>query len=113
MAPFAIPMKKGSKYRELFRQRLIRQLEVGIINRAHRIWVARKPNCEPGAGEFNSVGIHELRFLCILLGVGIVLAVVILGLELAWMKWMKRYEKRTRIPPSGVNLGNAYGGFLH
>ncbi|XP_062557222.1 uncharacterized protein LOC134222094 [Armigeres subalbatus] len=86
VAPFSIPVKKGSKYRNLFRQRLIWQMEVGIIHRTHMIWVAQKPKCESGVAAFNSVGLHELRSLYIFLGIGLAVALSILGAELYWMR---------------------------
>lgn len=87
LPPFGIPVKKGSKYRELIRQRLVRQQEVGIIRRFNKIWIAQKPMCESGILTFTSVGVTELRYAYIYIVAGYVVALLLVGGEIVWQKW--------------------------
>ncbi|XP_050072691.1 ionotropic receptor 75a-like [Anopheles maculipalpis] len=86
LAPFGIPIVKGSKYRELIRQRLMRQREVGIIRRFNIIWIHQKPQCENQNSGYSSVGLVEMRFLYFFLAVGFLIAVMTLGGERAWWR---------------------------
>ncbi|XP_055604327.1 uncharacterized protein LOC129752578 [Uranotaenia lowii] len=81
LPPFSIPLSKGSKYRELIRQRLLWQKEVGIVRRYNVLWIAPKPRCESGAAEFTSVGMNELRSAYIWMLVGFGIAFVLLAIE--------------------------------
>ncbi|XP_055623364.1 uncharacterized protein LOC129766793 [Toxorhynchites rutilus septentrionalis] len=87
LPPFGIPVVKGSKYRELIRQRLVKQQEVGIIRRFNRIWLSQKPVCESGSLAFNSVGLIELRYAYFYVAAGYAAAIILIGVEIAWNRW--------------------------
>lgn len=57
----AVPMIKGSPYRDIFAARLRWQREVGLVDRIAKIWVPQKPKCESSVGGFVSVGLTEAR----------------------------------------------------
>ncbi|XP_058827986.1 glutamate receptor ionotropic, kainate glr-3-like [Topomyia yanbarensis] len=97
LPPFSIPVVKGSKYRELFRQRLIRQREVGIIKRFNLIWIAQKPRCENGFAAFSSVGLTELRYAYILMVIGYGVAFGLLAGEIVCSRCRYKYDKRANI----------------
>ncbi|XP_055604326.1 glutamate receptor ionotropic, kainate glr-3-like [Uranotaenia lowii] len=99
LPPFSVPVVKGSKYRELFKQRLIWQREVGIIRRFNLIWIAQKPTCEEGAAEFTSVGLKELRHSYYVMLVGFGIAFIILAFEFGW----KKKKNRTQVGTAWVN----------
>nr|XP_019531056.2 uncharacterized protein LOC109402795 [Aedes albopictus] len=120
VAPFSIPVRKGSKYRELIRQRLTWQMEVGIMHRAHMIWIAQKPKCEAGVAAFNSVGTEEMRFLYKLLPVGMALAWFILGAELYRKRRLQKREANAgsfgsekAVANSEMKMDLVYDGYLH
>ncbi|XP_055529432.1 uncharacterized protein LOC129721183 [Wyeomyia smithii] len=92
LPPFSIPVLKGSKYRELFRQRLIRQREVGIIKRFNLIWIAQKPRCENSFTAFTSVGLTELRYAYIFMVIGCGAAFVVLVGEVVWNRCKSKYK---------------------
>ncbi|EDS35584.1 ionotropic glutamate receptor-invertebrate [Culex quinquefasciatus] len=97
LPPFSIPVLKGSKYRELLRQRLIWQREVGIIRRYNLIWIAQKPTCESGAAAFNSVGLNELRYVCIFMIIGFGVAFLLLACEIAWKKQQNKRISKAKL----------------
>ncbi|XP_038117043.1 uncharacterized protein LOC6043801 [Culex quinquefasciatus] len=97
LPPFSIPVLKGSKYRELLRQRLIWQREVGIIRRYNLIWIAQKPTCESGAAAFNSVGLNELRYVCIFMIIGFGVAFLLLACEIAWKKQQNKRIAKAKL----------------
>uniref|UniRef100_A0A182N1X7 Ionotropic glutamate receptor C-terminal domain-containing protein n=1 Tax=Anopheles dirus TaxID=7168 RepID=A0A182N1X7_9DIPT len=98
LPPFGIPIVKGSKYRELIRQRLLWQREVGIIKRFNIIWIHQKPLCEnPNAG-YSSVGLEEMRYLYFFLAVGFLVAFAVLVGERTWRKEVtKKLKSRSAI----------------
>lgn len=77
----------------MFRQRLIRQREVGIIKRFNLIWIAQKPRCENSFTAFTSVGLTELRYAYIFMVIGCGIAFAVLGGELVWIRCPQRYKK--------------------
>ncbi|XP_035785194.1 ionotropic receptor 75a-like [Anopheles albimanus] len=84
LPPFGIPIVKGSKYREIFRQRLMWQREVGIIKRFNIIWIHRKPQCEFSNAGYTSVGLIEMRYLFIFLALGMFVSLVVVVAERTW-----------------------------
>uniref|UniRef100_A0A182IYW2 Ionotropic glutamate receptor C-terminal domain-containing protein n=1 Tax=Anopheles atroparvus TaxID=41427 RepID=A0A182IYW2_ANOAO len=100
LPPFGLPIVKGSKYRELVRQRLMRQQEVGIVRRFNIIWIHQKPRCENPTAGYTSVGWVEMRYLYVFLGVGFLAALLVLAGERTWYKeqhvWAKRAGKRIK-----------------
>ncbi|EAA10453.4 AGAP004969-PA [Anopheles gambiae str. PEST] len=98
LPPFGIPIVKGSKYRELIRQRLMWQREVGIIKRFNLIWIHQKPQCENLNAGFSSVGVVEMRYLYLFLAVGFLAALATLLAERSWWSGMaKKLKSRTAI----------------
>uniref|UniRef100_A0A182T3P3 Ionotropic glutamate receptor C-terminal domain-containing protein n=1 Tax=Anopheles maculatus TaxID=74869 RepID=A0A182T3P3_9DIPT len=98
LPPFGIPIVKGSKYRELIRQRLMWQREVGIIKRFNIIWIHQKPQCENQNAGYSSVGLVEMRYLYFFLAVGFLIAVMTLAGERTWWKEVaKKLKSRTAI----------------
>uniref|UniRef100_A0A182WM32 Ionotropic glutamate receptor C-terminal domain-containing protein n=1 Tax=Anopheles minimus TaxID=112268 RepID=A0A182WM32_9DIPT len=98
LPPFGIPIVKGSKYRELIRQRLLWQREVGIIRRFNIIWIHQKPQCENQNAGYSSVGLVEMRYLYFFLAVGFLLALVtLLGERTWWKEVTKKLKSHTAI----------------
>uniref|UniRef100_A0A182JPH8 Ionotropic glutamate receptor C-terminal domain-containing protein n=1 Tax=Anopheles christyi TaxID=43041 RepID=A0A182JPH8_9DIPT len=98
LPPFGIPIVKGSKYRELIRQRLMWQREVGIIKRFNLIWIHQKPQCENQNSGFSSVGLVEMRYLYFFLAVGFLISVATLLAERSWWKGVsEKLKSRTAI----------------
>ncbi|XP_053674086.1 ionotropic receptor 75a-like [Anopheles nili] len=98
LPPFGIPIVKGSKYRELIRQRLLWQREVGIIKRFNIIWIHQKPQCENPNSGYSSVGLVEMRYLYFFLAVGFLAALLTLIGERSWWKELaKKAELRGKI----------------
>lgn len=97
LPPFSIPMLKGSKYRELFRQRLIWQQEVGINRRYNLMWISQKPTCESGTATFTSVGLTELRYAYIFMVVGFGVAFTLLAWEITWNKQRSKWLAKAKI----------------
>ncbi|CAH4037603.1 unnamed protein product [Pieris brassicae] len=56
----SVPIRKHSGYRDLFAVRLRWQREAGLIERARRIWMARRVRCEAGGSGFVSVGLGDV-----------------------------------------------------
>ncbi|KAF9805722.1 hypothetical protein SFRURICE_009354 [Spodoptera frugiperda] len=56
----AVPMKKHSGYRELFASRLRWQREVGLMDRARRVWLVSRPRCEAAGTGFVSIGLIDV-----------------------------------------------------
>ncbi|XP_049297019.1 ionotropic receptor 75a-like [Anopheles funestus] len=98
LPPFGIPIVKGSKYRELIRQRLMWQREVGIIRRFNIIWIHQKPQCENRNAGYSSVGLVEMRYLYFFLAVGFLIALVTLLVERSWWQEVtQKLKSRTAI----------------
>uniref|UniRef100_A0A182MPZ1 Ionotropic glutamate receptor C-terminal domain-containing protein n=1 Tax=Anopheles culicifacies TaxID=139723 RepID=A0A182MPZ1_9DIPT len=98
LPPFGIPIVKGSKYRELIRQRLMWQREVGIIRRFNIIWIHQKPLCENRNAGYSAVGLVEMRYLYFFLAVGFLLALVtLLGERTWWKEASKKWKSHTAI----------------
>ncbi|XP_052895801.1 ionotropic receptor 75a-like [Anopheles moucheti] len=96
LPPFGIPIVKGSKYRELIRQRLMWQREVGIIRRFNIIWIHQKPQCENQNAGYSSVGLVEMRYLYFFLAVGFLAALVTLLVERSrWQDVARRWKPCT------------------
>uniref|UniRef100_A0A182PGB3 Ionotropic glutamate receptor C-terminal domain-containing protein n=1 Tax=Anopheles epiroticus TaxID=199890 RepID=A0A182PGB3_9DIPT len=107
LPPFGIPIVKGSKYRELIRQRLMWQREVGIIKRFNLIWIHQKPQCENQNAGFSSVGLVEMRYLYLFLGVGFLIALAALLAERAWWAEVtQKLKSRTAIIRRKTKLKN-------
>ncbi|KAH9642098.1 hypothetical protein HF086_007218 [Spodoptera exigua] len=56
----AVPMKKHSGYRELFATRMRWQREVGMMDRARRVWLVARPRCEAAGTGFVSIGLIDV-----------------------------------------------------
>ncbi|XP_058123426.1 ionotropic receptor 75a-like [Anopheles ziemanni] len=96
LPPFGIPIVKGSKYRELMRQRLMWQREVGIIKRFNIIWIHQKPQCENPTAGYTSVRLVEMRYLYCFLAVGFLAALLALAVERTWFKERSVWARRGR-----------------
>uniref|UniRef100_A0A182QI09 Ionotropic glutamate receptor C-terminal domain-containing protein n=1 Tax=Anopheles farauti TaxID=69004 RepID=A0A182QI09_9DIPT len=96
LPPFGIPIRKGSKYRELIRQRLLWQREVGIIKRFNIIWIHQKPQCENRNAGYSSVGLEEMRYLYFFLAVGFLVALTVLVGERTWWREVRKKWKSRR-----------------
>ncbi|XP_035904964.1 ionotropic receptor 75a-like [Anopheles stephensi] len=62
LPPFGVPIRRGSKYREMIRQRLMWQREVGIIKRFTILWIHQKPLCENQNAGYSSCS-SQIDFL--------------------------------------------------
>ncbi|XP_062703872.1 ionotropic receptor 75a-like [Aedes albopictus] len=74
-------VRKDSPFRELFRVKYMRMLEVGIKKRFADYWVAKKPECLSG-NIISSVTITGAFPIFVLLGFGLVLSVGTFGAEI-------------------------------
>nr|CAD7267200.1 unnamed protein product [Timema shepardi] len=67
----AIPVQKGSPYRDHISRRLRWLREVGMINREWKRWVTEKPRCDTHYSGFISVGIEDFYPALLVLTYGI------------------------------------------
>ncbi|XP_021701278.1 glutamate receptor ionotropic, kainate 5 isoform X1 [Aedes aegypti] len=74
-------VRKDSHFRELFKVKYTRMLEVGIKQKFADYWVAKKPECFSGS-IISSVTITGALPIFVLLGFGLVLSFVALGAEI-------------------------------
>ncbi|XP_050421371.1 uncharacterized protein LOC126833853 [Adelges cooleyi] len=79
----ALAVVKKSGYKDVFKQKLIQQQEVGIKNRIIRRWIPMKPMCDSSnrANEFVSVSFNEVYPMFQVYGFGVVLSVLVLIVE--------------------------------
>nr|ALM24944.1 ionotropic receptor 75d [Athetis dissimilis] len=77
----AVPMRKHSGYRELFASRMRWQREVGLMNRARRMWLVERPRCEAAGGGFLSIGIIDVLPALQVLASGALISVLLLAGE--------------------------------
>ncbi|XP_050546126.1 uncharacterized protein LOC126908256 [Daktulosphaira vitifoliae] len=84
----ALAVIKKSGYKDLFKQKLIQQQEVGIKNRIIKRWVTPKPACESfnRANQFVSVSIKDVYLIFQIFLLGIFISVLILALEKYYFK---------------------------
>ncbi|CAH1738067.1 unnamed protein product [Aphis gossypii] len=82
----AIPVVKKSGYKDVFKQKLIQQHEVGIKKRLIQRWTPKKPTCDSAKKNRNyvSVSIKEILPTIILFGYGLLISLTVLVLELAY-----------------------------
>lgn len=52
------------------------------MKREERKWFPQKPKCEGGVSGFVSIGITECRYALAIFGLGSLLAILVLGVEL-------------------------------
>ncbi|XP_062551476.1 LOW QUALITY PROTEIN: ionotropic receptor 75a-like [Armigeres subalbatus] len=74
-------VRKDSPFRELFRVKYTRMLEVGIKKKFSDYWVAKKPECFSGS-IISSVTIAGALPIFVLLGFGLFLSAVVFGAEI-------------------------------
>lgn len=73
-------VRKDSPFRELFKVKYTRILEVGIKKKFSDYWVAKKPKCSSGS-IISSVTITGVLPIFVLLGFGLLLSAVVFGAE--------------------------------
>ncbi|XP_065087370.1 ionotropic receptor 75a-like [Ochlerotatus camptorhynchus] len=73
-------VRKDSPFRELFKVKYTRILEVGIKKKFSDYWVAKKPKCSSGS-IISSVTITGALPIFVLLGFGLMLSAVVFGTE--------------------------------
>lgn len=82
----ALAVVKRSGYKDILKQKLIQQQEVGLKNRIIRRWVPAKPMCDSSnrANQFVSVSIKEIYPMLQIYGFGLCISIVILFFEIVY-----------------------------
>ncbi|XP_031622982.1 glutamate receptor 1-like [Contarinia nasturtii] len=97
---YTIPVEKNSGYKELVKQRVTWQKEVGLLQREEIRWIRKKPECETGQAEFIPVDMNVIKPVIILLLIGYVLSIIVaLSERIYWS--LKTKRQIILIVPSG------------
>ncbi|XP_031352602.1 ionotropic receptor 75a-like [Photinus pyralis] len=92
-------LPKGSPLKEMLNYCSVHQSEVGVMYRVKSYWDSCKPNCRDSTPYLKiEVGIEESYWALIVLGVGLVLALLFLVAEHGWKRWghcvREKFSKR-------------------
>ncbi|KFB40628.1 AGAP001811-PA-like protein [Anopheles sinensis] len=96
-----VPMAKGSLLRELFKLNLQLLKEYGLIAYHHAKTFAPKPKCIRNSNKVEPIYLTDVRFAFKLLGTGIAASIVILVLELVYVRLRRWYYFRSLVIPEG------------
>ncbi|XP_029347273.1 glutamate receptor ionotropic, delta-1-like [Acyrthosiphon pisum] len=90
----ALAVVKRSGYKDILKQKLIHQQEVGLKNRIIRRWIPAKPMCDSSnrANQFVSVSIKEIYPMLQIYGFGLCISIVILFVEIVYNTYTDRSE---------------------
>uniref|UniRef100_A0A2S2NTB4 Glutamate receptor delta-1 subunit n=1 Tax=Schizaphis graminum TaxID=13262 RepID=A0A2S2NTB4_SCHGA len=82
----ALAVVKRSGYKDILKQKLMQQQEVGLKNRIIRRWIPAKPMCDSSnrANQFVSVSIKEIYPMLQIYGFGLCISIIILFFEIAY-----------------------------
>ncbi|CAH1738068.1 unnamed protein product [Aphis gossypii] len=82
----ALAVVKRSGYKDILKQKLIQQQEVGLKNRIIRRWIPAKPMCDSSnrANQFVSVSIKEIYPMLQIYGFGLCISILILFFEITY-----------------------------
>ncbi|XP_058117915.1 ionotropic receptor 75a-like [Anopheles ziemanni] len=97
--PVHVPMVKGSPLRELFKLKLQLLKEYGIIAYHFTKTFSSKPKCIKNSNKVDAIHLTDARFAFILLGTGIAASIVILALELVYVRLRRWYYFRSLVIP--------------
>ncbi|VVC30079.1 Ionotropic glutamate receptor [Cinara cedri] len=91
----ALAVIKKSGYKDIFKQKLMHQEEVGIKNRIIRRWIPPKPMCDSSnrANQFVSVSIKEIYPMLQIYGFGLCVSIVVLFLEIGYETYTRYRAK--------------------
>ncbi|VVC30078.1 Ionotropic glutamate receptor [Cinara cedri] len=96
LPPLSIPLVKNSGHRDLFKQKLIHQMEVGIIKRVINQWIAPKPSCQ-SLHRYNKhirVSIKEIHLTIEVFGFGVCISLGIFAIEIVYHYWAVHKNKK-------------------
>ncbi|XP_026805088.1 uncharacterized protein LOC113548417 [Rhopalosiphum maidis] len=92
----SIALVKKSGHKDIFKQKLIQQMEVGLSQRISSQWIPPKPSCGSSsrAKQYVSVSVKETYLTLAIFGYGICISLVIFILEVLHFNWMNRGSKK-------------------
>lgn len=77
--------------------RLRWQREIGLIDRTHRHWIPRKPQCEGGGRGFVSVGLTEVHPAIMLLVFGSAASFGVMIIEIIYKMAVAKGERPQKL----------------
>ncbi|XP_025422107.1 glutamate receptor 2-like [Sipha flava] len=105
----ALAVVKKSGYKDIFKQKIILQQEVGLKNRIIRQWIPPKPVCDSSnrANQFVSVSIKEIYPMLQIYGCGLCISIIILVLEMAYSAYTSHHGK-VDVPRKNIDVSFVY-----
>ncbi|XP_031622981.1 uncharacterized protein LOC116340566 [Contarinia nasturtii] len=95
-----ILVERNSGYKELIRQKVKWQKEIGLMKRDELRWIPKKPNCEGGRRDFVSVGLSEIKPAIIMLLMAYVISAFLSIIEVIFHQLQtqcKQSKKKSQI----------------
>ncbi|XP_060851638.1 glutamate receptor ionotropic, delta-1-like [Rhopalosiphum padi] len=94
----AIPVVKKSGHKDVFKQKLIQQHEVGIRKRVIQRWTPQKPLCDLSKRnkKYVSVSIKAILPTIMLFGYGLLISLTVFMLELAYYYFVNYINSRIK-----------------
>ncbi|XP_050060032.1 glutamate receptor ionotropic, kainate glr-3-like [Aphis gossypii] len=94
----SIALVKKSGHKDIFKQKLIQQMEIGLSKRISNQWIPPKPSCGSSSRtkQYVSVSVKETFLTLAVFGFGICISLVIFILEILHFTWTKHRSKKNR-----------------
>eukprot|EP00102_Acyrthosiphon_pisum_P025866 XP_016663076.1 PREDICTED: glutamate receptor ionotropic, delta-1-like [Acyrthosiphon pisum] len=92
----SIALVKKSGHKDIFKQKLIQQMEVGLNKRIASQWLPPKPSCGSSgrAKQYVSVSVKETYVTLAIFGFGVCISLLIFILEVLQHAWTNRGSKK-------------------
>ncbi|CAI6365967.1 unnamed protein product [Macrosiphum euphorbiae] len=92
----SIALVKKSGHKDIFKQKLIQQMEVGLNKRISSQWLPPKPSCGSSgrAKQYVSVSVKETYLTVAIFGFGVCISLLIFILEVLQHAWTNRGSKK-------------------
>ncbi|XP_022171946.1 glutamate receptor ionotropic, kainate 4-like [Myzus persicae] len=89
----SIALVKKSGHKDIFKQKLIQQMEVGLSKRIASQWIPPKPSCG-SSKQYVSVSVKDTYLTLAIFGFGVCISLLIFILEVLHHAWTNRGSKK-------------------